>query len=210
MSDWTKGFLTGAFAPILIAIAQFCSAVHEYSSANSSHKLAVQQHEKAVSDFRQALTDSATAITTFPVPDPHPLAESFDESLESIPVASGTDSDADVEHAKSHGASRSPMWPATRQAHITAHPACAACGFVPKKNQPSNQVHHKIPFHLHEKNSAGEDLELDPENLITLCGPGHWNCHLHIGHLGNFHCWNEAVDQDSAYFLSRIASRKCD
>jgi hypothetical protein len=45
-------------------------------------------------------------------------------------------------------------------------------------------------------------MELDPNNLITLCEPdglaakpGHNNCHFHIGHLGNWFNYNRNVDK---------------
>lgn len=70
---------------------------------------------------------------------------------------------------------RSPQWPKVRKAWLADHPACAACGCL-KGVVP----HHVRPFHLFP------EFELDPTNLISLCETTTWNCHLRIGHGGNF------------------------
>ena len=62
---------------------------------------------------------------------------------------------------------RSPKWPALQRKHLKLHPECEACGAKVELN-----VHHVKPFHLYPW------LELDPENLITLCRQHH----LTIGH----------------------------
>lgn len=91
-------------------------------------------------------------------------------------------------HVKPHEEARSPHWPAVRKAHLEKHPACEVCGHSGEKVN----VHHKLPFHLHP------ELELDPKNLITLCEDEHFvNCHLFVGHLGNFSGWNPAVVADA-------------
>lgn len=65
------------------------------------------------------------------------------------------------------------------------------------------EVHHIRPFHLHP------DLELDPDNLITLCEAGHdgSNCHLLFGHLGNFKSFNVDVRADAAHMGEKIENR---
>lgn len=95
-------------------------------------------------------------------------------------------------------AKRSGHWPQARKDHLDLHPACALCGGTAKL-----QVHHKQPFHLHP------ELELDPDNLITLCEAGHGgiNCHLAFGHLGNFKSFNEAVEVDAASWAHKVAWR---
>lgn len=90
---------------------------------------------------------------------------------------------------------RSPHWPAVEHAHIKLHPKCAACDGIVRV-----QVHHKQPFHLHP------ELELDPKNLISLC-MGPFDCHLLIGHGGNFKCWNPDVVSHAAVALSTPALR---
>lgn len=58
---------------------------------------------------------------------------------------------------------RSGKWPAVRQRFIKAHPCCEACGSLQDLN-----VHHIFSFHDHP------ELELDPDNLITLCRKHHF------------------------------------
>ena len=66
---------------------------------------------------------------------------------------------------------RSGKWPAVRQRFIKAHPCCEACGSSQNLN-----VHHIFSF----KNNP--ELELDPDNLITLCRKHHF----FLGHSGNW------------------------
>ena len=93
---------------------------------------------------------------------------------------------------------RSPEWPKVRAAHLKLHPTCAVCGGTVKL-----EVHHMQPFHLHP------ERELDPTNLITLCESGHEgvNCHLHYGHLGDFHSYNVNVVEDAGVWKKKIANR---
>jgi 5-methylcytosine-specific restriction protein A len=92
-------------------------------------------------------------------------------------------------------AKRSSQWPAVRARHLKAHPSCAACGGV-----QSLQVHHKQPYHLFPA------LELNPDNLITLCEYGDKDCHLKVGHgpKGKKPSWkifNPQVEHDAALLL---------
>lgn len=64
-------------------------------------------------------------------------------------------------------AERSSKWRAVRNAYILEHPVCEACGTDRELN-----VHHVKPFHLYP------ELELDMDNLITLCREHHFR----IGH----------------------------
>lgn len=93
---------------------------------------------------------------------------------------------------------RSPHWPSARKRHLELHPTCAVCGGKEKLD-----VHHIKPFHLHP------DLELDPNNLVTLCeaNKGGVNCHLHFGHLGNFKSFNVSVVTDAAHWNDKISHR---
>lgn len=94
---------------------------------------------------------------------------------------------------------RSGHWQKVRAEHLAKHPACEVCGHDGEKVN----VHHIRPFHLHP------DLELDPKNLITLCeDEGFVNCHLFIGHLGNFKGWNPAVIADAAQFHKKLIENK--
>lgn len=58
---------------------------------------------------------------------------------------------------------RSGQWPAVRAQFVKHNPKCAACGSVAELN-----VHHVLPFHTHP------ELELETDNLITLCRTHHW------------------------------------
>jgi len=68
--------------------------------------------------------------------------------------------------------------------------ACGACKKL--------EVHHIVPVHLNP------DLELDPENLITLCDK---YCHFIFGHLMDYKSWNVDVVNDSAEYLQKIKNK---
>lgn len=76
---------------------------------------------------------------------------------------------------------RSPQWRKVEKDFLEEHPACAACGSKINLN-----VHHIKPFHLYP------ELELDPENLITLCMSAK-ECHFKIGHGGDWKSYCEQV-----------------
>lgn len=82
---------------------------------------------------------------------------------------------------------RSPEWNKVRDEFIRMHPVCALCGTA-----KDLQVHHKKPFHLYP------ELELDKNNLITLCISKYWgfNCHLLAGHGGYNKYENPWIDED--------------
>jgi 5-methylcytosine-specific restriction protein A len=83
---------------------------------------------------------------------------------------------------------RSSGWATVRNRHVAVHPRCEACGSVAELN-----VHHLQPFHEHP------ELELDPDNLITLCRKHHfW-----IGHHGN---WSE-VNLNCLYEVKEYKKR---
>lgn len=83
---------------------------------------------------------------------------------------------------------RSSKWDSVRDHHLRQHQICESCG-----NNEHLQVHHIEPFHLHP------ELELDPNNLITLC-MGKNSCHLDIGHGGSFRAYNPDVLDDAEKF----------
>ncbi len=90
---------------------------------------------------------------------------------------------------------RSPEWPTVRRAHLKLQPLCAACA-----SDVRMQVHHKEPFHLDPA------LELDPDNLISLCmGPN--ECHIRIGHGDDFKAYNPNVVSDASRVLMNPALR---
>ena len=82
--------------------------------------------------------------------------------------------------------SRSPQWPHVEKEHLRTNPACAACGSTTRV-----QVHHIKPFHLQP------ELELDPNNLISLC-MSDLECHLKLGHGDNFKAYNPHIVEDAA------------
>ena len=96
------------------------------------------------------------------------------------------------------GSKRSGHWPKVREEHLSKNPKCAVCG-----GEKNLEVHHIRPFHLHP------DLELNPDNLITLCESKNngVNCHLLFGHLGNFKSFNTDVNKDSKEWMDKILKR---
>lgn len=86
------------------------------------------------------------------------------------------------------GKPRSPHWPLIERKHLVKQPLCQACG-----NTVNLNVHHILPFHLFP------EMELVDDNLITLCinGVGGTNCHLVIGHFGNWSKYNPNVKEDA-------------
>jgi 5-methylcytosine-specific restriction endonuclease McrA len=91
-------------------------------------------------------------------------------------------------------AARDPRWKAVRRDHLRREPACAACG----RRSPVT-VHHIIPV------TVDPCLEIDPDNLITLCrrsshGKG---CHMVIGHRCNWRSFEPRV-REIAEELARI------
>lgn len=77
---------------------------------------------------------------------------------------------------------RSVQWNKVRKAYLKNNSVCAVCG-----GKEGLQVHHIKPVHLYP------ELELDPKNLITLCTNKKFNCHLKIGHGGNFRWENPFI-----------------
>lgn len=83
---------------------------------------------------------------------------------------------------------RSPKWTKVRKQHLREHPRCELCG-----TESDLEVHHIEPFHRRP------ELELVPENLITLCEKSQdpdmlgLNCHLCVGHLGDWSSINPRV-----------------
>lgn len=95
------------------------------------------------------------------------------------------------------GVARSPKWAKVRAAHLAEHPECVACGA-----RTMLEVHHVKPFHLFP------ELELDPQNLMTLCQcPGH-NCHLMFGHSLNWAAYNPHAVTDAVVFRERVRTRR--
>lgn len=96
------------------------------------------------------------------------------------------------------GSARSGRWPKVRDEHLKKYPTCAACG-----GSKNVQVHHIKPFHIHP------ELELDPKNLVSLCeAETHGlNCHLLIGHCGNFKKENPNVLSDIEHIKKMLETK---
>jgi len=88
---------------------------------------------------------------------------------------------------------RSSKWRKVRKYHIQSNPVCAICG-----NTKTLEVHHIVPFHIDPK------LELNPENLITLCDHKNRSCHRLIGHMSNWKNVNPFIVEDVQYLNNRI------
>ena len=99
--------------------------------------------------------------------------------------------------AKTHGVARSPEWSRVQKEHLKREPACAACGYRGRKVQ----VHHVKPFHLHPQ------LELDPNNLITLCCARGREHHLLLGHLDEWASFNENIRADVKRFYHKTSAQ---
>ena len=93
------------------------------------------------------------------------------------------------------GQRRSSQWKKVRAAHLEEHPECECCG-----RKTELEVHHVIPF------SIAPDKELDPENLITLCESkkNGINCHLLLGHLGDYKRFNQNVKSDVLEWRAKL------
>ena len=88
------------------------------------------------------------------------------------------------------GAKRSGSWARVEHAFKAQHPTCAACGTTVRL-----QIHHCLPFHLHP------ELELDPNNLITLCMSPK-QCHYLLAHGSNFKAFSPTIRIDAAEALA--------
>ena len=98
------------------------------------------------------------------------------------------------------GASRSNKWPTIRKQYLKQHPRCAVCGKVGILLR-LNSVHHKRPF------NAFPELELEPQNLATLCESKGMSCHITFGHLGNFRFYNPNVNEDIRIWKEKVKQR---
>lgn len=88
---------------------------------------------------------------------------------------------------------RSGKWPRIATAHLANNPTCAVCG-----GKLDLDVHHVLPFHLYPK------LELDRQNLITLCR----HHHFLFGHLENWSAFNPLVRADAEIWRFRLRARR--
>lgn len=100
-----------------------------------------------------------------------------------------------IEGKAKKGAKRSSKWRKVRKTHLEKHPRCFLCN-----SKKALEVHHIIPFHI------APDKELDPENLMTLCENKKYgiNCHLLVGHLGNYRRINPMVTIDATLWKMKL------
>jgi len=89
---------------------------------------------------------------------------------------------------------RSNKWSTVEKLKKAQNPTCECCGSTKQL-----QVHHKLPFHLHP------ELELDMDNLITLCMDKN-DCHLKVGHGGYFKAYNPNLMKDISEIRSGLIS----
>lgn len=95
-------------------------------------------------------------------------------------------------------AKRSPEWATARRHWLKVNGFCASCYSMNRL-----QVHHIMPFHLKP------ELELDPNNFITLCMDKN-ECHLRIGHGDDWQSYNPFVVQDAAIFQHIPSTKRKD
>jgi|SRR3990167_5162924 len=97
-----------------------------------------------------------------------------------------------TEYYRLGGMTRSSHWSNVRKSFIKKYPHCALCG-----SDKDCDVHHCIPF------SQNPSLELEENNLITLCTPHHLLC----GHLMLWKSWNFEVRKDASDWKLKIMNR---
>lgn len=102
-----------------------------------------------------------------------------------------------IEGKAEKGQKRSSKWGAVRDAYLKENPACAIC-----EKTKRVQVHHIVPFNV------APDLELDFNNLISLCVNLPTNCHLTFGHLKNFRSINPTIELDALIWRTKFSKAK--
>jgi len=91
---------------------------------------------------------------------------------------------------------RDPGWAKLRKEHLAKQPACLACG-----SKKSVVPHHIIPV------DWAKELELQPENLVTLCEGDVVNCHLLYGHHRHWRSYNPDVVEHAQRAYKLIQNR---
>ena len=103
-----------------------------------------------------------------------------------------------VEPHDFYAESRGPGWSRARANHLTAHPACEVCG----RTGDAVVVHHVRPVHVW---LAGE---LEPGNLLSICGPNGCGAHFWLAHGGRWNGWNPHVREDAVLMRQRWQESK--
>lgn len=98
--------------------------------------------------------------------------------------------------SRTFGAIRSARWSEVRNRFLATHSKCEVCD---TKGNLLNQLncHHCTPFHV------DPTLELNPNNLITLCRVHHFL----FGHLMSWKSWNVDVRKDALDWSIKIKKR---
>ena len=93
------------------------------------------------------------------------------------------------------GKRRSYKWGSLRKRILKDQPYCSLCG-----SRSKLEVHHIVPFH------EDHSLELVESNLIVLCENKKYgiNCHLLVGHLGNYRRSNEDCVKDVKAWCKKL------
>ena len=87
---------------------------------------------------------------------------------------------------------RSSKWSKVRKEFVKLYPTCSVCG-----KKKGLEVHHEIPFHVRP------DLELDTNNLVTMCRRHHFA----IGHLEYWKAYNGKLIETILYFKDKMRGR---
>ena len=92
------------------------------------------------------------------------------------------------------GAKRSYRWSSFREVFLK-NKTCAVCGGTKKL-----ELHHKQAF------NTNPELELEPTNVIPLCEAKKYgiNCHLLMGHLGNYSRINPDIESDAIMWHNKL------
>ncbi len=100
-----------------------------------------------------------------------------------------------IEKQKTKGKKRSPKWRKVRNAFKKKNPKCLCCGGKIKV-----EIHHIKDF------STYPELELVESNLMPLCERKKYgiNCHLLLGHTGNYRKINNSAELDAIIWNYKI------
>lgn len=93
---------------------------------------------------------------------------------------------------------RSSKWSSLRKSFLLNNPKCQCCG-----SRDKLEVHHIQSFHEHP------ELELDVNNLMVLCESKKYglNCHLEVGHQGNYKKTNPNAREDAGMHLAKFLNK---
>lgn len=92
---------------------------------------------------------------------------------------------------------RSSKWRKIRNFHLNSNPFCAICG-----STDNLSVHHIKSF------SENPELELAPDNLITLCENKNLNCHFVFGHHMRWTNLNDDLLENIGKIILFVKGRK--